>query len=1072
MLLFLSFKVFGAGYGVAPFNDIVICSEDNFATPSDYQVLSTFSIYETVEGGFKKNQNKTLLLGLPTGFEFNTDSGSVNFGTGDISSVTVTKYATYLELNIVIPNTGGDDEFDTLYFENFYVRAISSNSGDLFRGGTASSGGTIRIDNSLSLPGDGTAKPAESLGSLFASGDMTYSGTVVTQNEISNVAPGFTNSEVIGVAITTSGTCNAISTTNFVFDTDGGNSTGTDNVASTVNNADLYYSGTSSVFSTASLFGSFTSPNGEFSITGTQTLAEGTNYFWLVYDLDLDAKTGDIIDAQCTHVTTNDAIDTLTTPNPIGSRLLSAYYLVASGGWSNSDNWSIDSCGGNGTDDNSTPDANDAVVLCDGYTVELDGNIIIGSVIIKDGGGISDAGNNRRLTINEYLYVYGTGTINMSGGNQFNVIGNASFLGTDTINVSGISTFEGDFYVETSTVYNQIGNQDFTLMGASNTINGKVNLLGDKNLIFGGNSSQYLYGSGTITSNNLASCVELINSNKIIGSTANLTIQPKIKFNDNDYSVTNNGVVTLQYNNVSTQGDLDCQSSNNIWINASSSTLNYGGLTTMFTSSGSLNASASNNTVNYNGAGSQSIIQPISNIYTNLSTAGSGTKILTGQLDVNGNVNITETSTFDTGGNNLTLAGNWDNASTFLPGVGLVTFDGTTDQYINNSNSSAETFYNVTINKASGEVNLTASSDVTVTNTLTLTSGLVNVNASNLIIDETATVTGFSDASFVKTDSTGYLRKNWASAGVFMFPVGDVDQLTKFTLQLLTANITAGAYTDMNVSCTKYEEIGVTSNYIDRFWDLSVSNITTPLYNFTGYYLDGDVEGDESLCVSKKYSSSWETFDSTNVSNNTISGSLATSFSKYAAFDDLVTLPVELIYFDAKLIDDYVYLEWETATELDNSHFEILRSQDGINFSSIGSVEGNGTSTELNSYQYWDDNIEEGAYYYKLKQFDFDGGFSESDVRAVNIYAPFDFIMFPNPSRGNSLCIRLNENYHSDVVLKIVDIYGHTYFEQNGLSNGTNILFDNQLANGTYFISIYSNKQILTQKLLVKKGSN
>jgi hypothetical protein len=80
--------------------------------------------------------------------------------------------------------------------------------------------------------------------------------------------------------------------------------------------------------------------------------------------------------------------------------------------------------------------------------------------------------------------------------------------------------------------------------------------------------------------------------------------------------------------------------------------------------------------------------------------------------------------------------------------------------------------------------------------------------------------------------------------------------------------------------------------------------------------------------------------------------------------------------------------------------------------------------------------------------------------------------MFPNPNRGNCLCVRLNENYHSDVILKIVDIYGHTYFEQNGLSNGANILFDHQLDNGTYFISIYSNKQILTQKLLVKKGSN
>lgn len=84
-------------------------------------------------------------------------------------------------------------------------------------------------------------------------------------------------------------------------------------------------------------------------------------------------------------------------------------------------------------------------------------------------------------------------------------------------------------------------------------------------------------------------------------------------------------------------------------------------------------------------------------------------------------------------------------------------------------------------------------------------------------------------------------------------------------------------------------------------------------------------------------------------------------------------LPVELLYF--RVNGDV--LEWATASEENNSHFEVERSVDGRDFLAIGKVEGNGTTSERNEYKY---NIPQGAAYYRLKQVDFDGAYEYSDV--------------------------------------------------------------------------------------------
>ncbi|MDZ7626679.1 MAG: hypothetical protein U5J96_19800 [Ignavibacteriaceae bacterium] len=113
---------------------------------------------------------------------------------------------------------------------------------------------------------------------------------------------------------------------------------------------------------------------------------------------------------------------------------------------------------------------------------------------------------------------------------------------------------------------------------------------------------------------------------------------------------------------------------------------------------------------------------------------------------------------------------------------------------------------------------------------------------------------------------------------------------------------------------------------------------------------------------------------------------------KYVATDlSLVenqTIPVELVSFNTSVNSNKVMLNWITASEVNNSGFEIEKQvgsqqSEVVNWERIGFVEGNGTTTETNYYSFIDEEVSAGIYKYRLKQIDFDGSFEYSDVVEV-----------------------------------------------------------------------------------------
>ena len=119
-------------------------------------------------------------------------------------------------------------------------------------------------------------------------------------------------------------------------------------------------------------------------------------------------------------------------------------------------------------------------------------------------------------------------------------------------------------------------------------------------------------------------------------------------------------------------------------------------------------------------------------------------------------------------------------------------------------------------------------------------------------------------------------------------------------------------------------------------------------------------------------------------------------------------VPVELLSFTSYIVDDDVTLNWITATETNNSGFQIERSvisipiyrERNLLWERIGFINGNGTTTETKSYSYKDENLSTGKYQYRLKQIDFNGTFEYSNIVEAEILPPTKFSLeqnFPNP---------------------------------------------------------------------------
>jgi hypothetical protein len=151
-------------------------------------------------------------------------------------------------------------------------------------------------------------------------------------------------------------------------------------------------------------------------------------------------------------------------------------------------------------------------------------------------------------------------------------------------------------------------------------------------------------------------------------------------------------------------------------------------------------------------------------------------------------------------------------------------------------------------------------------------------------------------------------------------------------------------------------------------------------------------------------------------------------------------IPVELISFIAEESLNGITLKWKTATETNNNGFSVEKSSNGVSFNEIAFVKGMGTTTNQSEYLFTDDNVKVGTFYYRLKQIDYDGTYSYSNIISVDVELPTQFALnqnHPNPFNPTTK-ISFELPVDVDATLEIFNTIGQKVAElvNNSLSGG------------------------------------
>ncbi|HYF70557.1 MAG TPA: T9SS type A sorting domain-containing protein [Ohtaekwangia sp.] len=615
------------------------------------------------------------------------------------------------------------------------------------------------------------------------------------------------------------------------------------------------------------------------------------------------------------------------------------------------------------------PDNNKRVVIQNGHTIDL--NVSAGATIVEveSGGTLRWPATSRSLSLYRGGYVINNGTINRNGRVDARLVLAQPFNYTITSNNNNFTLDDIQFAT-----------------GATATFNGSGSISLSDELIFStGGASLNNYSTLTFTALNAGG---------------------------NNITLNNYGTIN--------QSEGFSNGSGSDLYNRSGGTWNwtYAGGTGSLPPT-SLDCSAVGNTFNYAAGGDQGVRGMT---YQNVTFSGSGEKRTNGNLDINGDLLISGSARLnvDTGDDNITIAGDWtttsSNGDPLVQGSGseTVTFDGSGNQTF--AESGGSTFNRLIINKPGGRFVL--GNNITINNGsgtgLTLTRGIIQTSASALLIISDGATTNAGDAdSFVD----GPIRKignqeytfptgsgsRWAPIRISNFAGGT--GTAQFTAQYFPAKY-SNTTTDATLSHVSWAE----------YWTLD-RNASTQSVSVTLHWQSAlsDITNLNDLRVARFNGTTWVSEGNAARSGNTTTGtvrsSTITNFSPFTfgSFGGINPLPVELTDFSATLHNDVVNLKWSTATELNNDYFTIERATNLEQFEAVGQVEGKGTTNEAQQYSITDQNPLHGRSYYRLKQTDYDGTITYSNLQVIDYEGPTFAVLhtYPNPGTGKTLTIEL-----------------------------------------------------------------
>jgi len=434
----------------------------------------------------------------------------------------------------------------------------------------------------------------------------------------------------------------------------------------------------------------------------------------------------------------------------------------------------------------------------------------------------------------------------------------------------------------------------------------------------------------------------------------------------------------------------------------------------------------------------------------------------------------------------------------------VLEINGSSQQQITGTFVSGNELGSLTMNNAAG---LRLNNDVEVQGTLNLTDGVITTSrptvenpittaGTELFLSTAATSTAATDSSYVNGMIT---KRSLGTSSNFTFPVGqsgfsaplqvsNPSTVTNWTVfyvnnnpRNISDNINFGAA--RTISEVEYWVVNGTGTATIAITYGEQSGVANPSGLSIARLKDDNIDGNFTIA------DEWALVDVNNSSTDKYIGTLTTTLPQSFSTDIFTVgeqqsgaLPIELTYFKSIERPDGLLLMWETATELENYGFTILRSETlesvkkDTSWTDVQFIEGAGTTTEVQYYEFLDRYASvAGTYAYKLKQIDFDGNISLFGPIIATKTAPEKSNLlnnYPNPFNPITT-IPYELSRQSRVKIEVFDILGRrvtTLVNQTQAPGRYLVTFDGtRLASGSYIIRMVEDGKAFYKKMLLVK---
>lgn len=481
-------------------------------------------------------------------------------------------------------------------------------------------------------------------------------------------------------------------------------------------------------------------------------------------------------------------------------------------------------------------------------------------------------------------------------------------------------------------------------------------------------------------------------------------------------------------------------------------------------------------------------------IFSQVNTTNTGVFFISSSTVTSFEGSFTNTVTGNSANNGLIyLKGDWTNDGSFTS-TGSEEFWGNSVQTI--SGNSVTSFFDLIIDKPANQVKL--NQNTIALNRLILNNGPLDLNSKIITIANPAiTSIGYTNGYIIseKADNSSKVMWNIGSyAGNHIIPFADISG----TLIPLELNLTSGDIGTVTTSTyptnpsniplpilpfpvtnlVNYSGMNNSANTVDRFWQVDntgPSGIMTIAFSYTDIEIPAN---GELFLAAQRYETSndkWQPSTPSQTPDFANNRVIAPNLSQFGPFTLALTsepLPIELLYFNVSLSNNnQTDILWTTSSEINNAFFTVEKSGDAIHFEKLKIIDGAGNSNTIINYRTIDEHPFQGITFYRLRQTDFNGAFTYSEIKSVFVdKGQQGILIYPNPVI-NKLTIRIDPPFYG--ILKLTDAIGKTLFYSNYSSDESNsmisIPFDN-LAAGTYILNFYNNKNsTIDSRLIIKE---